>query len=281
MRTSKQNPSPAAESIKQPVEPVKPVAPYMGGKRNLAGRIIPLIDADPHERYCEPFTGMGGIFFRRTRRPRAEFINDYSRDVATLFRILQRHYPQFIEVLRFGLTTRTEFERLAKTDPDTLTDLERAARFLYLQRTSFAGKVVGRTFGVSKDRPSRFNLSQIEPMLEDVHSRLSGVTIERLDFADFITRYDSPATFFYLDPPYWGVEGYYGKELFSRDDFRRLNTVLKGLKGRFIMSINDHPGVRETFSGFAMKEVAVTYSAATADRRGEQRGELLVSNTAI
>lgn len=77
---------------------------------------------------------MGGIFLRRQTRPRAEVINDRGRDIANLFRILQRHYPQFLDCLRFQLTTRAEFERLVAVDPDTLTDLERAARFLYLQR---------------------------------------------------------------------------------------------------------------------------------------------------
>jgi DNA adenine methylase len=48
---------------------------------------------------------MGGIFLRRKMRPRAEMINDFGRDVSNLFRILQRHYPQFLEVLRFQLTT--------------------------------------------------------------------------------------------------------------------------------------------------------------------------------
>ncbi|MEO5337936.1 MAG: hypothetical protein H7841_13755, partial [Magnetospirillum sp. WYHS-4] len=67
---------------------------------------------------------MGGIFFRRAVRPRAEVINDVSRDVVTLFRILQRHYPQFLDTLRFQITSRAEFARLVKTDPDTLTQLE-------------------------------------------------------------------------------------------------------------------------------------------------------------
>jgi len=273
---SKDRQNAKTRSDKAAVDPVRPIAPYIGGKRNLAGRIVPMIDADPHTRYCEVFTGMGGIFFRRTRRPAAEFINDWSRDVATLFRILQRHYPQFLEILRFTLTTRTEFERLVATDADTLTDLERAARFLYLQRTSFAGKVVGQTFGVSKDRPARFNLTTVEPMLEDVHSRLSGVTIERLDFEEFIRRYDSSETFFYLDPPYWGVEGYYGKELFGRDDFQRLKDVLSTVKGRFLLSINDTPEVRDIFKGFDMQAVGVKYSASTAGRRNIERRELLI-----
>ncbi len=165
----------------EPVTPISPVAPYLGGKRSLAKRLTSIIDRIDHDLYAEPFVGMGGIFFRRHRRPRAEVINDLSRDIATLFRILQRHYPQFLDCLKFQLTTRTEFERLTRTDPDTLTDLERAARFLYLQRTAFGGKPSGRNFGVSPDRPARFDLSRVESMLEEAHSRLSSVVIECLD----------------------------------------------------------------------------------------------------
>ena len=148
-----------------PVAPVLPVAPWLGGKRNPARRITGLIETVPLSTYADPFVGMGGLFLRRSMRPKAEAINDISREIATLFRILQRHYPQFLDVLRFQLTTRVEFNRLVDTNPDTLTDLERAARFLYLQRTAFGGKVSGRNFGVSRDRPARFNLTTLEPML--------------------------------------------------------------------------------------------------------------------
>jgi DNA adenine methylase len=172
-----------------PVQKVAPVAPWLGGKRNLAKRITAILDATPHTTYAEPFVGMGGVFLRRTMRPRTEVINDLGRDIANLFRILQRHYPQFIDCLRFQLTTRVEFERLVATRPETLTDLERAARFLYLQRTAFGGKVSGRNFGVSVDRPGRFNLSTLEPMLEDVHARMAGVVIECLNYVEFIRRY--------------------------------------------------------------------------------------------
>ena len=117
----------------------RPAAPYIGGKRNLGGRLAKLIDATPHVAYVEPCVGMGGVFLRRRSRPLQEVINDLSTDVATLFRILQRHYPQFMDVLRWQVTGRAEFERLRRADPSTLTDLERAARFLYLQRLSFGG----------------------------------------------------------------------------------------------------------------------------------------------
>jgi DNA adenine methylase len=260
------------------IKPVSPVAPWLGGKRNLAKRITALIDADNHTTYAEPFVGMGGIFLRRSRRPQSEVINDYGRDVANLFRILQRHYPQFLEVLRFQLTTRTEFNRLVDTRPETLTDLERAARFLYLQRTAFGGKVSGRNFGVAKDRPGRFNLTTLEPMLEDLHSRLAGVVIECLDWSEFLRRYDGVGTLFYLDPPYWGCENDYGKAMFSRDDFARMAEALRAVKGRFILSINDVPEIRQIFAGFEMAEVKTSYTiGGTNDRKGD-RAELLISN---
>lgn len=261
-----------------PVKPTNPVAPWLGGKRNLAKRITAILDNVPHQTYAEPFVGMGGIFLRRSMRPRCEVINDYGRDVSNLFRILQRHYPQFLEVLRFQLTTRAEFLRLVDTNPDTLTDLERAARFLYLQRTAFGGKVSGRNFGVSKDRPGRFNLTTLEPMLEDLHSRLSGVVIECLAYADFIARYDGPNTLFYLDPPYWGCEGDYGKELFTREDFTRMASQLGRIKGHFLMSINDVPAIRSAFAAFQMTEVATTYTIGKQAGSRKGRTELLVSN---
>lgn len=264
-----------------PVQKTHPVAPWLGGKRNLAKRITAIIDATPHATYAEPFVGMGGIFLRRSMRPRAEVINDLGRDIATLFRILQRHYPQFIDCLRFQLTTRTEFERLIATDPATLTDLERAARFLYLQRTAFGGKVSGRNFGVSIDRPARFNLSTLEPMLEDVHARLSGVVIECLGYENFIQRYDSPGTLFYLDPPYWGNEADYGKEMFARADFERMAELLAGVNGRFLMSINDRPEVRATFAAFHLTEFTTSYTINRDARSGGKANELLISSFPI
>jgi DNA adenine methylase len=175
------------------------------------------------------------------------------------------------------LTTRTEFERLVATNPETLTDLERAARFLYLQRTAFGGKVSGRNFGVSAGRSGRFNLTTLEPMLEDVHSRLAGVVIECLPYAEFIARYDSPGTLFYLDPPYWGCEGDYGKAMFGRSDFERLAAQLAGIKGRFLMSINDVPEIRELFVRFDLQEVETSYSVGSQVGSRGARGERLVA----
>ncbi|CAN5370586.1 DNA adenine methylase [soil metagenome] len=255
------------------VAPVRPAAAYVGGKRNLARRLVSLIETIPHRTYAEPFVGMGGVFLRRRLRPQAEVINDWSQDVSTFYRVLQRHYVAFRDMLRFQLSTRAEFERLIKTDPSTLTDLERAARFLYLQRIAFGGKVAGRNFGVSHHRPSNFDVTKLGPMLEDLHERLAGVVIERLSFDAFIRRYDTADTLFYLDPPYWGCEGDYGADLFSRDQFEVLASVLAGIKGQFILSLNDRPEVRETFGAFAIDAVKTTYSVQGG---GQDAGEVII-----
>lgn len=251
--------------VRTPVRPVRPVAPYVGGKRNLARRLVELIEATPHDRYAEAFVGMGGVFLRRTSRPGFEVINDWSADVATLFRILREHYPQFMEVLRFQITTRAEFERLTRVDPDTLTDLQRAARFLYLQRVAFGGKVSGRNFGMDTNR-ARFNLSTLEPMLEDLHERLAGVVIERLPFDQFIARYDSPGTLTFCDPPYWDCESDYGAGMFAPADHERLRDRLAVVQGRFILTINDVPAIRDLYAGerFSIEPVGVTYRVSGA-----------------
>ena len=242
------------------VEPVRTVAPYIGGKRNLAARLVPILAKIPHQIYAEPFVGMGGIFFKRTTAARHEVVNDASRDVATLFRILQRHYPQFLETLKFQITSRAEFERLTRAVPDTLTDLERAARFLYLQRTTFGGKVAGRAFGVATNGGARFDTTKLGPTLEAIHERLAGVVIECLPWAEFIDRYDRPETLFYLDPPYYGSETDYGRELFGRDQFEPMAERLAGIKGRFVLSINDVPETRRIFARFEISRVKTTYS---------------------
>lgn len=260
----------------EPVAPTRPAAPYVGGKRNLAKQLVALIAATPHQIYAEPFVGMGGVFLRRTSKPRCEAINDWSQDVSTFFRILQRHYVAFVDMLRFQLTTRAEFERLKATDPSTLTDLERAARFLYLQRTTYGGlRDGGSNSGVFSVKPGQngsFDPTRVQPMLEELHARLSGVVIERLPFQDFIRRYDRPETLFFIDPPYWGLEGLYGKELFARSDYEILVEALRQLKGRFILTINDRPETRELFSPFDVKPIEFKYSVGHATGK-----ELLVT----
>lgn len=258
-----------------PVTPVNPAAPYIGGKRLLSKLIIRRINQNPHNAYVEPFVGMGGVFLRRNQQPRLEVINDINGEVANLFRILQRHYPQFMETLRFQISSRREFERLSRTDPSTLTDLERAARFLYLQRLAFGGKVSGQNFGVTM-LGGRFNLTKLAPQLEDIHERMAGVVIENLPWQKVIERYDRPGTLFYLDPPYWGNEDDYGKAVFSRSNFEEMASVLGSIQGRFILSLNAVQGVFETFSKFRIDEVDCVYSVS-GNGHSKQVKEVIIS----
>lgn len=254
----------------------QPVAPWIGGKARLAKQIIPRLKEIPHTTYVEPFMGMGGIFLRRPWRSKSEVINDLSADVVTLFRVLQRHYEAFMDMLRWQITSREQFAVLRRANPDSLTDLERAARFLYLQRLAFSGNVRNPNFAISAIHPGRFDVVKLGSMLEAVHERLSAVTIERLPYAELIARYDKPTTLFYLDPPYWGCEGHYGDGLFSPADFAAMAALLRGIKGRFVLSLNDVPEVRQTFAGFGMTELEVSYSFNPRSA-GKRFGELLIS----
>ncbi|MFQ6777642.1 DNA adenine methylase, partial [Cereibacter sphaeroides] len=212
------------------VPPAAPVAPWLGGKKRLHPLILERIEAIPHRAYVEPFVGMGGIFLRRRFRPRLEVMNDRNGEIINLFRILQRHYPQLLDIMRFQICSRREFDRLRLTDPATLTDLERAARFLYLQRLSFGGEPNG-SFGISPGNGPLFSLARLEPLLDAARIRLDGVVFECLDWAELIPRYDTAETLFYLDPPYFGGENDYGRGIFDRAQFARIAEILGGLKG--------------------------------------------------
>lgn len=84
--------------------------------------------------------------------------------------------------------------------PHTPTDIQRAARFYYLQQNGFGGRVEGRTFGTATTSSSALNLLRLEETLSAAHLRLSGPYIEKLDRHACMHRYDRPHTFFYLVP---------------------------------------------------------------------------------
>jgi DNA adenine methylase len=179
-----------------------------------------------------------------------------------------------MDMLKWQLTSREEFERLNGQDPERLTDLQRAARFLYLQRTAFGGKVAGRTFGLATTMPARFDVTKLAPLLAAAHERLAGVWIECLPWEQFLDRWDRPGALFYLDPPYQGSEHFYGRGLFTGDDFARLADRLKRLRGRFIMTVNDKPALRRTLGTFKIEGAGVSYFLGD---NGKPARELIIS----
>jgi DNA adenine methylase len=141
---------------------------------------------------------------------------------------------------------------------------------------AFGGKVRGATFGVDPRTPARFDVTKLGPLLEAVHERLAGVVIERLPWSAFLARYDRPGTLFYLDPPYFDCEGDYGEGMFERADFERMADQLAHLKGRFILSLNDHPEVRRVFARFAFEEAETTYTVGGGSK-AKTVGELVIT----
>jgi DNA adenine methylase len=258
---------------------MKGFLPWLGGKHYLAKTIVPLIEAVPHTCYVEPFMGAAHVFFRRERPAKSEVLNDLNGDLVTLFRVLQHHLEEFMRHFKWALVSRDEFYRLDRQPPDTLTDIQRAARFYYLQKLSFAGRNWSRAFRTKTDGPPQLNLLRLEEELSQVHLRLARVQIEHLPWADCVQRYDREHTFFYLDPPYHGVEDYYGKGLFERGEFEQLAKVLAGLKGRFLLSLNDTPEVRAIFRRFHVRTVSQRYpSGSHSPNHVDRVTELLISD---
>lgn len=247
---------------------------WIGGKSLLAKTIISRIPA--HETYCEAFAGAGQVFFRKPES-RFETLNDLNGDLVTFYRVLKHHLEEFCRQFNWLLASREWWEDWTRQlAAGGLTDVQRAAMFYYIQRQAFGGKVTGRSFGCGPQQRPRVNLLRMEEELSEAHLRLSRATIERLPYGEFLTRYDRPGTFFYLDPPYWGMEGYYGKELFSREDFASLASQLAGIEGKFLLSLNDVPEVRETFKAFCIEAVATRYSCSKSVNKAV--GEVLISN---
>lgn len=261
------------------VKPTEPIAPYLGGKRLLAKTIVPLIEKIPHNIYCEPFMGMGGIFFRRTKKPKCEAVNDINSEIINMFRMVEKFPDYLADMLKFKICSRAEFKQMLATPPLLLTELERAVRYLYIQKNAFGGNTQHQAFGVDVGRAGRLVPEKLIVQIQELHKRLSGVYIECLPYAEFIKRYDRPATLYYLDPPYWNCENDYGKGIFSKADFDELAKLLKGIKGKFIMSINDVPEIRRIFRFFYIQEVKTRYTIATKETgQSKQAKELLIGN---
>lgn len=247
------------------------IIPWLGGKRKLARHLLPLFP--DHTCYVEPFCGGAALFFMKPPS-KAEVLNDINSDIVNLYRVIQNHLEEFIKQFKWALTSREIFRWLKDTPPETLTDIQRAARFYYLQKLSFGAKVEGRTFGVSATGPSKLNLLRLEETLSEAWLRLHRVTIEHLDWKACITRYDRPDTLFYLDPPYWQTQGY--GVPFGLEEYSAMAELAHRCQGKMIISVNDHPDMRRVFEGLEIVAVNTTYSVGS--NNGHKAAELVICN---
>lgn len=251
----------------------KPIIPWIGGKRRLVAEILPWFE--PHTCYVEPFAGAAALLFNK-EPSKVEVLNDVNTDLVNLYRVVRYHLEEFVRQFKWALTSRKLFEWIQDTPPETLTDIQRAARFFYLQKLAFGAKVEGQTFGVATTSSQALNFMRIEEELSAAHLRLSRVVIEHMDWAACITRYDRKHTLFYCDPPYWKTEGY--GVGFGLDQYDKLAELLRNIKGKAIVSVNDIPEMRRAFKGLTMRGLKIKYTVGGCGKAQTEKGELLIRN---
>ena len=245
--------------------------PYIGGKNRLAGTIIPLLPE--HTTYVEAFAGGAQILFHK-EPSKVEVLNDLNYEVVNFFRVCQWHYEELVRYLRYCLMSRKLYQSLAAASPESLTDVQRAGRFFYLQKNSFGGLVLKQNYHYTITNRSNYNPERIPKVIAAAHQRLQRVQIECLPYEKILEKYDRPTTLFYLDPPYWNRFLY--RFNFTEADFIVLEKRLHALKGKFLLSLNDCPEVRELFKAFHVRKESMAYSAQR--KAGRTFGELLIAN---
>jgi DNA adenine methylase len=244
---------------------------YIGGKRAIAKPIIALFPE--HTTYVEAFAGGAQVFFRK-EPSEVEVLNDLDGEVVNFYRVCQQHYEELIRYFRFMVMSRAWHGLLKATDPKMLTDIQRAARYLYLLKNCYAGLVRNLDYSCSVTQPPSFNLERLPEHIEQAHKRLVRVQIESLPYEEILKRYDRPTTLFYLDPPYYGRKLY--NYNFEPEDFAKLAERLKTLQGKFLLSLNDVPQVRALFSNFSFREIDLHYTAQKL--AGRRYKELIIMN---
>lgn len=204
----------------------------------------------------------------------AEVYNDVDGELVNLFKIIKRRPEEFIESFKLMLYSREVFQSLRATDPIWLDEVTRAVRFFYLIKTSFGSKM--EAFGTTTTRSLNLNLATLPKAIEEAHERLRQVQVERLTYELCLERYDREHTLFYLDPPYWEDEKF--RYALGPGRHRELAKRLGRLKGRWLLSYNDHPEVRNMYKGYQVEEVKVTYHLGSRHGRGKYVHELLIRN---
>lgn len=235
---------------------------WVGGKSKLAASIADLLP--PHLRYVEVFGGALSVLYHKTPS-KIEIVNDVNSELINLHRII-RTAPQSLQACLNALPRSREiFYDIKFGRAKPRNNVERAAFYFYLIGLSFGSK--GEHFAMPRGRATKNIYRDFS-----VHSRrLRHVVIENMSYERLIATYDAPETLFYLDPPYIGTESYYKSEF---DEHEKLAEILRGVRGKFVLSYNDCELARELYKGFEIKPVSVRYTLNQA--HAKTCGEILV-----
>ena len=222
---------------------------WVGGKSRLRKEIIPLIP--PHRCYVEPFSGAAWVLFGKPPSP-IEVLNDIDEELINFFRVVKRRPEELLMSFDLELVSRSEFYRLADTDPKALSEIERAHRFYYLIMAGWGGEARYPRFQISTSDGGHGNrligaLRTLRKRIEPVHERLKTVIIENLDWTECIERYDRPGSFMYLDPPYPGNGANYKHNIRSMEEHSVIAERLDRVQSKWMLSSYDTEEVRTQF----------------------------------
>lgn len=243
---------------------------WVGGKKLLRS-VIAQEFPEKYKRYVEVFGGAGWLLFYEERSAH-EVYNDVNKNLVNLFKCVKYHACELQRELDFMMNSRSMFrEYISQMNSEGLTDIQRAARFFQIIKTSYGSKC--ETYGaVRKDMRSATEY------LTDVQNRLSKVVVENKSYDEILEKYDSEETLFYLDPPYYKSEKYYHSD-FGEEQHKHLSILLHNIEGKFILSYNDEEFIRDLYKDFTIIEVERNNNLNSRYHHKDQRyRELIIKN---
>ncbi len=247
---------------------------WIGGKKALRDEIVLRFPLE-YSRYIEVFGGGGWVLFHKAPGKDFEVYNDFNPNLANLYRCVRDHPDELCEELRYSLNSRTDFDYIRETlkSKTDLPDVKRAAYFYQLIRESYAS-------GLDSFASQPHSMWNNFPLIYEACRRLQKVVIENKDFEKLIKQYDRPESFFYCDPPYYETEDYYEDVGFTTKDHQRLANTLCNMEGKFLLSYNDCPEIRDLYKkpGITIESTSRLSNIAQRYEPGKQYAELLISN---
>jgi DNA adenine methylase len=253
--------------------------PYIGGKFYLLDIILKLIPE--HEIYIEPFGGSAKVLINKPPS-KVEIYNDLDKRIANLFYVWAFRYKEFEKKLKrlvFSQTLFYEFFKDIQKPVKKLGNVNDAVKTFYLLQLSFSGSIKSKCFSITLSalkKKTRFH-SSLE-RLSKIHQRLKNVAILNTDFRVLIKKFgDREDAFFYLDPPYYGISGYYIK--FTKKDHKDLLEMVKNMKAKWLLSNYPNELYDEYLKEFYRVEVVVSKSSASTGNNPKPKAtEVLWAN---
>lgn len=223
---------------------------WVGGKKLLRKEVVSRFPEDYQKyKYVEVFGGAAWVLFYKDIS-KFEVYNDINGELVNMFRCVKYHCEAVEKELEFILNSREIFNTFKNQSTEYMTDIQKAARYLYLIKASYSSKM--KNFGVKCRDVSNTD------MLRKVRERLSKVVIENKNFSDLVNAFNKEDVLMYLDPPYHKSEYFYNVDSIVFDDNAHieLRDILKEFKGKFVLSYNDDIFIRELYSGFKIDELS-------------------------